>query len=57
MLLFSTKKNPHPNITTTTTKQMENHSNTLNSESLKVDLKYTRERQSTRQTKQTIKVY
>ena len=39
------------------TKQMENHLNCLNSESLKVGLKYTRERQSIWQTMQTVKIY
>ena len=39
------------------TKQMETHLNSLNSESLKAGLKYTRERQSTRHTMQTVKIY
>ena len=40
-----------------TNKQMEKHLNSLSSESLKVGLKYTRERQSTRQTMQKVKIY
>ena len=40
-----------------TTRQMENHLNSLSSETLKVALKYAKERQSTRQTMQTVKTY
>ena len=40
-----------------TTKQTGKHLNSLNSQSLKVVLKYTKERQSTWQTMQTLKTY
>ena len=40
-----------------TTRPMEKHLNSLNSECLKVGLKCTKERQSTRQTMQTVKTY